>query len=395
MKKMVRKTVRQLKITYLKTRRWKNFLKNIRPKVRFGDIPPPPPPNYSDVHFWAAHPNVPNKSSVLLPGATPAPESALKADVFYIYPTAYFGDQNWNADTNNPKVNELVKESMLAAQASVFNHCCKVYAPFYRQATFFSFFAGKKHGRKALELAYEDVKSAFLHFYHHFNQGRPYFIAGHSQGSLHAIRLLEEVIDALPYAQNLVAAYPIGFRYPLDKAQNHSYLKINESPLDLQSIIAWDTYRMGGQPHTIQNRMEHYYDGKWQLIRGRPVVGINPLNWTRSRDQLPKTLNKGGAVTDFKNFKFKLAHLSDGAVLGLNAVGLLGPFPEEVFTQLGPDGILYISKPHTPLFSRLVLPFGNYHNYDYSLFYLDMRANILNKLDRYLSIAESGSNLPG
>ena len=72
------------------------------------------------------------------PGVTePYPESR-KADVFFIYPTTYFGD-HWNAAVDDAKTNRATDEGPILNQASAFNLCCRVYAPRYRQMTFSGF----------------------------------------------------------------------------------------------------------------------------------------------------------------------------------------------------------------------------------------------------------------
>ena len=66
--------------------------------------------------------------------------------------------------------------SHLATQASAFSETCNVYAPYYRQATYFSFFDTKsKNGFNALDLAYSDLSNAFEVFMEKHNNGKPFF----------------------------------------------------------------------------------------------------------------------------------------------------------------------------------------------------------------------------
>jgi len=60
--------------------------------------------------------------------------------------------------------------------------------------------------QKNLELAYQDVKTAFEYYLKNWNQDRPIIIASHSQGSVHAQRLLKEFFEDKPLAKQLVAA---------------------------------------------------------------------------------------------------------------------------------------------------------------------------------------------
>ena len=143
-----------------------------------------------------------------------------EVDVFFIYPTLSFSKLNWNAPLNHAGTNELVSEMIMSGQASVFNSCCRIFSPKYRQATFYSFLGAGKNGRKALELAFDDCLKAFDYYINHFNKGRPFFLAGHSQGALHIMRLLDERIEETDLAKRMVAAYPIGFWFPIDKFGN-------------------------------------------------------------------------------------------------------------------------------------------------------------------------------
>ena len=83
----------------------------------------------------------------------------------------------WNVSDTDAPLNPAV----LLNQASVFNACCRIYAPRYRQASL-----GGLNNDAALDLAYTDVARAFRHFAAHANHGRPIIIASHSQGTNHA-----------------------------------------------------------------------------------------------------------------------------------------------------------------------------------------------------------------
>ena len=102
---------------------------------------------------------------------------------------------------------------MLAGQASAFNNSCDIYAP-NRQATFFSFFDETGDGQKALARAYEDVENAFFEFLELIGD-KPFFIASHSQGTLHGQQPISKHIDGTDLSKRMIAAYLIG--YPIQK----------------------------------------------------------------------------------------------------------------------------------------------------------------------------------
>ena len=369
---------------YERAKSWLKFAKHIRPEQPFATDRLPAAPDYASLSCWAAHPDKEDKSGLVpeIPGLQPATNP--EADAFYLHPTSFFGQQ-WNASIGDEKARELVNELMIPAQASAFNGCCRIFAPHYRQATFYSFLKGSRDGRRALESAYEDVRTAFLYYMEHLNQGRPFFLVSHSQGTLHATRLLEEVIDPAPYAQRLVAAYLPGFRFPLRKALNLQQISICSDPKAINCLIAWDCYLEGQYPHSLLNRTEHYYEGIWKRISGKPVVGVNPLRWDRSPEPASRELNKGAVTVKFEDRPISAAEFSGTEVLGIKATGLSAPFAAEVGTRLREDGILYITRPVHGIFRRMVLPGNNYHNYDYALFYLDIRQNAIDRLAAYLT----------
>ncbi len=66
-------------------------------------------------------------------------------------------------------------------------------APRYRQASAGSLAAPPAmNGTQAHEFAWLDVRAAFLHYLKYWNKGRPFIIAGHSQGGAHTERWLSE-----------------------------------------------------------------------------------------------------------------------------------------------------------------------------------------------------------
>ena len=123
----------------------------------------PSPPVYSDDAFWAALPGKEDPSDSV-PENAPEYREDTGVAVFFIHPTSYIKKDNWNQPLDDSDANWIVDHRVLRHQASVFSGCCEVYAPRYRQATFFSFLDQDGHGEMALEVAYTDVSRAFDDF---------------------------------------------------------------------------------------------------------------------------------------------------------------------------------------------------------------------------------------
>ena len=180
------------------------------PDDHFDAAKAPPAPDYAKQSSWGALPGMKDASDVAPAGSTMIDPARAPADVFFINPTSYFSGRHWNADAADADTNAKTDKGSLRNQASVFNGCCAVYAPRYRQMTFGGFIAPSKDSAAAMDLAYSDVKRAFEYYLAHDNHGRPFIIASHSQGSRHAKILVQEMIDGTPLMKQFVAAYIVG-----------------------------------------------------------------------------------------------------------------------------------------------------------------------------------------
>ncbi|MFZ9668937.1 MAG: DUF3089 domain-containing protein [Solirubrobacterales bacterium] len=129
-------------------------------------------------------------------------------DCFYVYPTVS------NQQTGNSNLKKDPEQISVAQdQASRFSAKCKVYAPMYRQLT--------KAGSMLQtspptttpdpELAYRDVRSAWMEYLRKFNRGRGVILLGSSQGAKNLTRLVQEEIDEdSRVRRKLVSAMIIG-----------------------------------------------------------------------------------------------------------------------------------------------------------------------------------------
>src|SRR5262249_31599025 len=137
--------------------------------------------------------------------------------------------------------NQRTDQRVIKNQASVFNLCCRVYAPRYRQMTFSGFLQPSADSAAALDLAYSDVKRAFEYFLAHDGKKGPFIIASHSQGSRHAKRLIEEMIDGTPLAKRMVAAYVIGTWIDADWFAKLKTVKPCETVTDTGCVVTWSS----------------------------------------------------------------------------------------------------------------------------------------------------------
>jgi hypothetical protein len=115
----------------------------------------PPAPDYSSTASWAALPTMQDAADVTPPGYTDQQATA-GVDVFYIHPTTYFA-LSGNAAFDEGGITLLGVNAALTNQASVFNGCCKIYAPRYRQASAGDITSATPASYAVVGLAYQDV----------------------------------------------------------------------------------------------------------------------------------------------------------------------------------------------------------------------------------------------
>ncbi len=332
----------------------------LKPAKGFDQYTPPKMPDYAAEEAWAALPT--KKSYARLWAKGFEPSKAKQADVFFVHPTTYLSGKGWNAPLEDKEAKRRVDKSVMKYQASAFHGCCRVYAPRYRQATLYFAIARNQDAWKAMDLAFGDVKRAFRHFLKHHNQGRPILLAGHSQGSLHGLRLLEEFPDEGGWRKRLVAAYLVGINIPLDKFKRTiPWLHPCKSPEDTRCVMGWTTLGRQADPQGWAN-MKLYYPSGYEPSVGKPRLCTNPLTWRSEEKEIAKSRHKGA--------------LSYGKGREMRAIrrALIGAGCR--------DGALWIDTP-PPSFQRLMLQPHDYHVYDYNLFYADIWHNAFLRIESY------------
>lgn len=314
--------------------------------TRFSESPTPPSPDYSNPNHWSALPTKVDQADQSPKGYIHNQDHA-EADVFFIHPTTYTEKPKtiyaWNHDLRDEKLNDGVDNSATLFQASAFNLAGKVFVPRYRQAHYAVFLTSHPEDKKAaLDTAYSDVSMAFQYYLDHYNQGRPFIIASHSQGTIHAARLLQDFVLNKPLQSKLVAAYIPGMAVPQDSLPG---LPPCESDSATGCFVSWSTYEKGYVPP--------YYE----LALARAVC-VNPISWELSENYTPKTQQKGATL---RPFHLALPQICDAQVHG---------------------GILWVTKPKFR--GSWLWTDKNYHMGDINLFYFDIRENAALRVRSYL-----------
>jgi hypothetical protein len=314
-----------------------------------------PPPSYAPANMWLARPDKPGNPALWTPaGYKPAPAPA--AAVFFIHPTSYLERSHWNAPLDNKEANDRAA-LFLRAQASAFNEVGAIWAPRYRQATFGAFLSTQAESARALDLAYGDVAAAFDAFLQEAGN-RPIILAAHSQGALHLTRLLHERIAGTPLAKRIVAAYVVG--WPVSRVADLPALGLPECTTADQAgcILSWQSFGEPADPSIIFDPFDASAGFTGAARKGTAMVCTNPITGTPDASA-PASANLG---TLFPN-----TDLSDAAIT-----------PGRIAARCNGRGVLLIGTP--PDLGSYVLPGNNYHVYDYSLFWANVRADAARRL---------------
>jgi pimeloyl-ACP methyl ester carboxylesterase len=255
--------------------------------------------------------------------------------------------QVWNQSIADA-IQYPITTAITNTQVSVFAASCNVYAPFYRQAALPEvLIADPASAERALSVAYSDVEDAFDYYMAHLNHGRPFILAGHSQGANLALWLLEKRLSNPAYQRKLVAAYIIGWAVTQNELDQYPHLAMCATATQTGCIVSFNSQGPGAT-----NSM------------ARPgAVGVNPLlsQWATSEETAPASMN-----------------------LGTVLMPPMVPVQTEIAQFTGAylrDGALILTDPPTlpPMASASQV----YHPFDYALFYRNLEQNAKDRINAF------------
>jgi len=327
------------------------------PGEAFRQQPPMRVAAYRDTKMWVARPDIANNPSLWTPAGY-RPAERPRAAVFFIHPTSYITRDHWNAPLDDADTNARTA-IFLRGQASAFNEAGEVWAPRYRQATFGAFLTSAADAERALALAYGDVAAAFEAFLAAVGPDRPLILAGHSQGSVHLERLLRDYVAKRPdLRRRIIAAYVVG--WPVSRDRDLTTLGLPECRRASQSgcLLSWQSFAEPADPSLILDTYDRTTGFDGGSRRGTRMVCTNPLTGTPDA-AAPAAANAGTL--------FPSADLGDATLQS-------GRVPARCDNR----GFLLIGE--APDVGPYALPGNNYHVYDYSLFWANVRADANRRL---------------
>ncbi len=313
------------------------------------------PTDYSDKDNWAHLPE--NTDNAV--------------DTFFIYPTVYMNpepDAPAIVPVDDPIFRECVNEFYLEIPV-LFEDITNLYEPFYRQSNLCAFtgmtteeiMEFQSHEQRT------DIYAALDYFFEHYNQGRPFILAGHSQGSLMLKMALSDYFrEHTEYLERMVAAYVIGFSVTPDDLKVNPALKFAEGADDTGVIVSWNT-------EGPENRNEK------NAVVLENAISINPLNWKRDDTYAPASENIGDRIPIMEpgsfealEFKFHKPGLADAQIdLERGVV---------VCTTLADQ---YVA-PETHGVDNIFGP-ASLHESDYAAYWDNIRENVMTRIDAFFN----------
>lgn len=327
------------------------------PRQPFQTYDPPDAPDYALAESWLSQPDL-NVDPFTLPE---------QGDVFVIVPSVYRGGEHYVLPSDDLRRKSKLERIVRPNYVTPYGEAGRLFAPFYRQASLYSYMTTREDARLAQDFAYQDVKRAFEVFLTQSPPERPLVLVGHNQGAAHLIRLLQDYFANDPIlTKRLAVAYVIDYPVPLDLfGTSFGALVPCETNLDTGCIAAFGSFMPGDR--VIAERFTErllVHDGMgFRSVSGRPLLCTNPLIWNRSEDYAPERLHLGGVAAE-----------------GLEPDIRPAARPNQVGAQCQ-GGILLVDKPRSRSLRRPMQIGAKFRTLPSNLFYEDLKQNAVMRVD--------------
>ena len=292
------------------------------------------------------------------------PEITKDVDTFYVYSTVYFDS---SFEEGAPDYAALDNPEMLlgalgeyATNASVYEDSTNVFVPYYRQA-------GMRYANEVSKtgnidavlsgISYDDMSAALDYYFEKCNNGRPFIIAGHSQGSAMVRYILKNYFKKHPeYYERMVAAYAIGYSITKEDLESNPHMKFATGESDTGVIISWHTEG----PKNVEENARNVA----VLPHG---ISINPLNWKRDETYAPASENLGSYMPNAESEMYEITDVGADAKVVLNRGVIV---TNTTYDQYAPAEF-----------------FGpqSFHEDDYTLYYNNLKANVAKRIAAYMA----------
>ena len=317
-------------------------------------------------------------------------------DTFYVYPTI-ITDTDEEAqkivDIDNP-IMQIGAYFTYEKNGSAFEESTNIFAPYYRQTNMAA--VADLRGQDLEDFHHQeqrtDIYAALDYYFENYNEGRPFILASHSQGSILLKIALEEYFRLHPdYYQRMIAAYLIGFSVTESDLKKYPHLKFAEGPDDTGVIVSWNTEGPGNK--NADN-----------IVVEEGAISLNPITFTRDDAYVPASENVGSRINDMaglleddvvdSQFDTEKLNSDDMSVEEL-VKGVVGSFftdyrPGIGDAQVDPErGVVICTTDQVPYMEvtdpNMPNVFGpaSFHGCDYSLYYYCIQENAKTRIESW------------
>lgn len=278
-----------------------------------------------------------------------------KVDTFYMYPSVFISDDYIKkpfADIQDETM-KTIGEKCVEVHGGTFAGYTNVFAPLYRQVDPICGLKIVEENQLELldNIIYRDVIDSFMYYYDNYNNGKPFILAGHSQGTSTLLQLMSVLFKERPDIQeNMVAAYLPGIGIDHQFMKDNPHLKFAKGETDTGVMISWNTQ----MPNM---------DTSSPVLPLDSLV-INPLNWKTDETYAPVSMNKGSLI----HRKLIRPGIADAKINLKQGVLECGSVDPKEFVQ-----------PHS------FIPEGSFHIMDYAFYFENIRENVKVRIDQYFA----------
>lgn len=279
------------------------------------------------------------------------------ADVFYIYPTVCVSETSNKCSIDNLQMHKAA-ERVIKLQAAAFSKYANIFAPYYTQYDIDVFeYSNYNDIQKAMQdniQGINEIYAALDYYFKNYNNGRPFILVSHSQGSALMQYVLSDYMKShKEYYNNMVAAYVIGYPVTKEFMAANPHLKFAEGAEDTGVVIAFDAQS--------QNKA-----GIDALYADNRLV-INPVNWKRDETYAAKEENLGSL--DQKTLEITTPGIADAKIDLKKGIIICSTIDEK--------------KYQIPIPS--VFGTGSYHGQIFQLYYVNLGENAKQRIENFIN----------
>lgn len=287
----------------------------------------PPAPDYADSTQWFIR------------------DRGADVDLFYIISTEtgfhMVGTDTCHfADTHDDYLRNRMRHEMHAVD-SFYSGRLNYFSPYYRQISLQSW-AVQDTALARLPIALYDCRRSWDYYIKHLNHGRPFIIAGFSQGAHALMDVMHHMPDSV--AKRMVAVYCIGYKVTAEDTAACHLLRPAKGATDTGVTINFNSVKTP--------------EAEIDVVSKGNLFCINPINWRTDTVSAPfiyYSRKKNDTLTAQLDPESRLLLISG-------------------FTNDKPKAI--IGKP------------GNYHHLELKLFYPYIRQNMADRVAAFMAKKE-------